>query len=275
LIKEAPGYEQRLFAKDLAEGKTTLRKTKRWWNNASVNVLTEADRLDPSYRPTLPKIYARGLVDLAVATAPLKDSDVPETLEMDRARFVRTREHSLRVAVIGTILLGAKNLLKRDVRSQWKTEANRMWEALKNGYSDENLSSRLLSIIESSHPLPPATKTQLGATISRLLDKAAAGKLTDPVAKVLFTRLRQHVFTRISANSSNERVRAVSTASESLSTAGLPEFGTAVGGIVDILSKVGDADRRAHGVWYEKIASENETTETDDVESATSSSGGK
>ncbi|KAF2673293.1 hypothetical protein BT63DRAFT_421458 [Microthyrium microscopicum] len=258
LIKEAPGYEQRMFARELNEGKITLLKTKRWWNNASVNVLTEADRLDPSYRPTLQKIYARGLVDLAVATPPLRDNDVPETLELDKSRLERIREQSVRVTIVGTILLSAKNLLKRDVRSQWKSEANRLLDILKTGYTDDAQPARVLSVIDTAHTLPPATKAQLGSTIARLLSQAATGRFTDPVAKVLFQRLKTHIFSRISASSSGERVRAVSTASESLSTAGLPEFGNIVGGLVDLLSKVGDADRKSHGIWYEKIAAENE-----------------
>lgn len=266
LIKEAPEYERRQFAKDLDESKITLQKTKRWWNNASVNVLTEIDRQDPRSRPTSQKIYARGLVDLAIATAPLRDSDVPETLELDKTRIARMREQSVRIAVIGSILLGAKNLLKRDVRSQWRNEANRMWDTLKAGYgsgSDESsitttIAPRILSIIEASHTLPPATKTQLQAAIARLLGQAASGRLTDPVAKVLFTRLRAHVFARISAASSNERVRGVSTASESLATAGLPEFGAIVGAMVQLLNRISDADREAHGGWYETIAAENE-----------------
>ena len=128
----------------------------------------------------------------------------------------------------------------------------------KTAYTDEQVASRLLTITESAHPLPPATKTQLAATIIRLLSQASSGRLTDPVAKVLFSRLKQHVFARISASSSNERVRAISTASERLSAAGLPEFGSVVSEMVDLLAVVGDADRKSHGVWYERIAAENE-----------------
>jgi T-complex protein 11 len=261
LIKEAPEYERRQFAKDLSDGKITLQKTRQWWNNASVNAITEADRLNPDYRPTSQKIYARGLVDLAICTSPLRDTDVPETLELDKARLARMRDHSLRIAVIGSILLGAKNLLKRDVRSQWRTEANRMWDVLRlpTSYADDNTAVRLLSIIDTAHALPPATRAQLQSTITRLLAQAAhAGRLTDPVAKVLFARLKQHVFGRVGAASSGERVKAVSTASESLATAGLPEFGAAVGGMVQLLGRVSDADREAHGAWYELIAAENE-----------------
>ncbi|KAJ9619537.1 hypothetical protein H2203_008315 [Taxawa tesnikishii (nom. ined.)] len=49
LIRESAGYEQRMFAQDLQSGAITLQKTKRWWRNASVNMLTEADRRDPEH----------------------------------------------------------------------------------------------------------------------------------------------------------------------------------------------------------------------------------
>lgn len=144
LVKEAVGYEQRMFTQDLEENNLTLDRTRRWWRSAAVNMHTEADRRDPwsqanpINRPTAHKIYARGLVDLAIATPPLRSSELPETLELDRARISRIREDALRITTIGGILLTAKNLLKRDVRAQWKSEANKMWLVLKeNGYMSD------------------------------------------------------------------------------------------------------------------------------------------
>ncbi|KAF2266665.1 Tcp11-domain-containing protein [Lojkania enalia] len=263
LIKEAAGYEQRMFAQDLEAGTITLKRTRRWWRSAAINMHTEADRRDPwnepnpVNRPTPQKIYARGLVDLAIATPPLKDSELPETLELDRIRISRMRSDALRITTIGGILLTAKNLLKRDVRSQWKHEANRMWETLKDGYlKDPATPSKILSLLESSHAMPPSTRAQLSSTISRLLTQAESGKLSDPVMKVLFQRLKAHIFNRVSASSSGERVRAASTATESLATTGLPEFVNQVGDMVDQLGKVSEVDRRAHGKWYEEIAEE-------------------
>ncbi|PVH94631.1 hypothetical protein DM02DRAFT_183768 [Periconia macrospinosa] len=263
LIKEASGYEQRMFTQDLEEGKITLARTQRWWRSAAVNMHTEADRRDPwsqptpLNRPTPQKIYARGLVDLAISTPPLRDSEVPETLELDKERLSRIRDESLRITTIGGILLTAKNLLKRDVRSQWKNEASRMWEVLKDGYlKDPATPSKISSLLESSHAMPPSTRAQLLSTITRLLTQAEAGKLQDPVMKVLFQRLKTHIFNRVSASSSGERVKAASTATEGLATAGLPEFTTQVGDICDQLTKVSDVDRRAHGKWYEEIAEE-------------------
>ncbi|KAL5120578.1 hypothetical protein ACEQ8H_001597 [Pleosporales sp. CAS-2024a] len=263
LIKEATGYEQRMFAQDLEEGKIVLSRTKRWWRSAAVSMHTEADRRDPwnqnnsINRPTAHKIYARGLVDLAIATPPLRDSELPETLELDRARITRIREEALRITVIGGILLTVKNLLKRDVRSPWKPQANRMWDVLKDGYmKDPSTPAKLSTLLESSHNMPPTTRAQLASTITRLLTQAESGKLSDPVLKVLFQRLKTHIFNRVSASSSGERVKAASTATEGLATTGLPEFVSQVADIVDQLSKVSEVDRKTHGKWYEEIAEE-------------------
>ncbi|OMP83407.1 T-complex protein 11-like protein 1 [Diplodia seriata] len=259
LIKEAPGYEQRAFAQDLESNVITLQKTKRWFSSASVNCLTEADRRDPIYGPpTAQKIYARGLVDLAIAPPPLQDSEVPETLALNQARLARIRQDAVKVTTVGAILLTAKNLLRRDVRSQWKPEAQRLWALLKEGYvkEDGSMPAKILSVLESSHAMPPNTRAQLSNTITRLLSQAAAGRLTDPVMKVLFQRLKTHILTRISASTSGERVRAATGASEGLATSGLPEFVTQVGDVVEQLTKISEVDRKAHGAWYEQIAAE-------------------
>jgi hypothetical protein len=281
LIKEATGYEQRMFAQDLEEGTITLNQTRRWWRSAAVNMHTEADRRDPwsqnnaINRPTAHKIYARGLVDLAIATPPLRDAELPETLQLDCARISRIREEALRITTIGGILLTAKNLLKRDVRSPWKPQANRIWDVLKEGYmKDPTTPAKISSLLESSHNMPPATRVQLSSTITRLLTQAESGKLSDPVLKVLFQRLKTHIFNRVSASSSGERVKAASTATEGLATTGLPEFVSQVADICDQLSKVSDIDRKTHGKWYEEIAEELENGGLDGEDLTRSSSAG-
>ncbi|KAJ4394948.1 hypothetical protein N0V91_011163 [Didymella pomorum] len=284
LIKEATGYEQRMFAQDLEEGNITLDRTRRWWRSAAINMHTEADRRDPwaqpnpMNRPTAHKIYARGLIDLAISVPPLRDSELPETLALDRARISRIREDALRITTIGGILLTAKNLLKRDVRSQWKPQANRIWDVLKDSYmKDPTTPAKISSLLESSHNMPPATRAQLSSTVTRLLTQAESGKLLDPVTKVLFQRLKTHIFNRVSASSSGERVKAASTATEGLATTGLAEFVPQVADICDQLSKVGEVDRKAHGKWYEEIAEqmENEPLEGEEGEElARSESGG-
>ncbi|KAF9693774.1 hypothetical protein EKO04_008306 [Ascochyta lentis] len=281
LIKEATGYEQRMFAQDLEEGRITLDRTRRWWRSAAINMHTEADRRDPwaqpnpMNRPTAHKIYARGLVDLAISVPPLRDSELPETLELDRDRISRIREDALRITTIGGILLTAKNLLKRDVRSQWKPQATRMWEVLKDGYlKDPSTPSKISSLLESSHNMPPSTRAQLSSTVTRLLTQAESGRLSDPVTKVLFQRLKTHIFNRVSASSSGERVKAASTATEGLATTGLAEFVPQVADICEQLSKLGEVDRKAHGKWYEEIAEQMENEPLEGEELSRSDSGG-
>jgi len=258
LIKEAQGYEHRMFAHDLENEVHTLDKTKRWWRNASVNICTENDRQDPGSKPSVQKIYARGLTDLAIVPGEVKIGDVPETLHLDVDRIKEIRSRALRISIIGAVLITAKNLLKRDVRHQWKAEANRMWEILKGGFrkDDDSLAAKLLAVIESAHALPPATKSQLQGIIGRLIAQGQAGKLTDPVVRVLFQRLKTHIFNRLSASSSGERVRVATAAGEGLAASGLPEFVTYVGDMVDLLTRMSEVDRKSHGLWYEQVAKE-------------------
>ncbi|GAB7348242.1 hypothetical protein MBLNU459_g6235t1 [Dothideomycetes sp. NU459] len=267
LIRESAGYEGRMFAADLAAGTITLARTKRWWRNASVNMLTEADRRDPESmrnpldRPTVHKIYSRGLVDLSISQGDLTEADVPETLHLDDHRLRSIRQKALHLSTIGAVLLVAKNLLKRDVRGPWKAEAARLWdlvskEPLPSASEDttSTLATRAFGILDSAHNLPPSTKAALQSTVSRIFAQAAAQRFTDPVAKVLFARLRSHVFLRVAARSSSERVRAASSASESLASAGLPEFVSQVGEIVENLRRVAEVDWAAHSAWYEEVA---------------------
>jgi hypothetical protein len=195
LVRSAPTYEQTCFRKDVEEGRVTLVRTRRWWNNATVNALTDAsNNVHPGStaagrRPTMAQIYARGLVDLALAAAPLADEDVPETLELDRARISAARDAATRIAVVGAIVLGAKNLLKRDVRQPWRAEAARMMEILRAarfGVGErpeeeaggerpaQDTAARLLGALESAHALPPATRATLANTIARLLGQPAS-----------------------------------------------------------------------------------------------------
>ena len=263
LIRESAGYEQRMFAQDLDSGKITLANTRRWWRNASVDLLTEANRRDPEQirlladRPTSAKIYYRALVDLAVSQNQLAEAEWPETLDLDRKRLYEIRLKVLGIVCIGASLLTAKNMMKRDVRSPWKPQATRLWDLLiKNGLEAEDTPQKAFAILDSGSNMPAATKTALQAACGRFYTQAATGRLTDPVLKILFQRLKSHIFTRISASTSLEKVRAASTASELLASAGLPEFTAHVSDMVDILSRVGEADLKGHGIWYEKIAQE-------------------
>lgn len=252
LIKEAASYEQRCFSKIL-ETDQPLR-TIQWWRRARAKATEEASRriVDRAHshpnRLTSERIYSQGLVDLAIAVTKLSDPDLPETLELDRERVLRIRSDVLRMITIDAILLTAKNLLKRDVRSQWKPEAQRMWDlSYENGQN-------FLSIIESHHAMPATTKNQLSGITERILSDARTAQASQPVMKLLLQKMKSHVLTRLSASSSEDRVRAMSTASDVLATSGLAEFVGHIGALVSELAKVGEVDRAAHGRWYDEIS---------------------
>ncbi|EFW23362.1 hypothetical protein D8B26_006851 [Coccidioides posadasii str. Silveira] len=293
LIREGPGYEQRAFSKEVENGTITLEKTRRFWRSNRDSIIEELKKRDPGsseVTPPVAKIYAQGLVNLVLSNGRLCHDQVPETLSLDHSRLEALRSQSFKIAATAAILLSAKNLLKRDVRCQWKGEAERIL-SLDFG---EIKPERVQSILDSTHPMPAATRSQLFATIKRVLMPASAASatassssapgviatsgpaassfiqssnapseiatcaryFTDPVAKLMLSRLRAHVLARLSAASAKERVRTTSTASQSLAAAGMPEFVNEVGKLVDSLNRIREVDWMCHGMTYENIWSE-------------------
>lgn len=248
LIKEAPSYEQKLFAKEI--GDRQLPKTLQWWTRSKTKLQEEASRRPASNanRVTAEKIYLQGITELAIAVSPLEAIDTPETLELDLNRFNRIRLNVLRMITISTILVTAKNFLKRDVRSQWKVESQRMWDL------SYDSSQSFLSIIDSRHAMPSSTKAHLTGTIERVLVDAKNRQTTDPVSKVLLKKVKAHIFTRLSASSAEERIRANTTSSQVLASGGMSEFVEQVGSLIGELARVGEVDRASHGKWYDNIS---------------------
>ncbi|KAE8549687.1 hypothetical protein EYB25_008211 [Talaromyces marneffei] len=303
LIQEAPGYEQRTFQKGLEDGTIKLERTKRFWQKNHNLVVDEMKRRDPEIaerrqvQPPAAKVYAQGLVDIVLNNAPVPSDLVPETLELDNARLEKLHMTAFKIAATAAILLTAKNLLKRDSRSQWKAEADRILSLDFTEIKPE----RIQSIIESTRPMPAAARSQLLSMMRRVLSPVAmattsvdnplssqmpsveyvsghisssssassgststgtesptstSSSFTDPVARLILSRLRAHVLSRLSAASASERVRATTTASQSLAAAGMPEFVNEVGKLVDELGKVRDVDWTCHGLVYERVISE-------------------
>lgn len=253
LIDGSAEYEKKCFLTRL-ENKFPV-KTLRWWRAAVAKTREEPSRRaveeisSPAARITVDRIYMHGLVDLAIRTNDLQDTEIPETLELDTDRLARIRSDILRLITVSSILLTAKNLLRRDVRSLWKLENQRMW--------DLPLSSSpatFVSIVESRYALPPTTKQQLMGTITRLLTDARAGQVNHPVMKVLLKKIHAHVLARLAASSAEERIRTSTTASEVLGSSGMPESVARIGDLVQELGRVADVDREAHGKWYDEVA---------------------
>lgn len=303
LIQEAPGYEQRTFERGLQDGSLTIRKTRRFWRTHRNIIATEMRKRDPENlhgepQPAASKIYAHGLTDLVFGNAPVSEDLVPETLELDHQRLNTLHAQAFKIVATASILLTAKNLLKRDARAQWNAEAERILSLDFDGVS----SDRIQSILESTHPMPSSASAQLTVTIKRVLSPVAtacaaasltanqtsvevhtesneqlsssssnpinpamsssgmaengASSFADPVARLILSRLRVHVLHRLSASSASERVRATSTASQSLAGAGMPEFVSQVGQLTEELGKVREVDWLCHGMVYGRIMSD-------------------
>lgn len=104
------------------------------------------------------------------------------------------------------------------------------------------------------HTLPPATKAMLTGTTKRILEEARNNQAAHPVKKVLLQKLKSHILTRLSATSTEERLKATTTANDVLASIGLSEFITQIGTMIDELKRVAYVDREAHGKWYDEIA---------------------
>ena len=250
LLAEAPGYEKRRFIESMAD--RPLPRIKAWWRSAAAKSREDLNRRtgETAHYPLCiierDQIYMQGLADLAVAVHPLQTSELPETLELDRERIVRMRSDVLRMITIEAILVTAKKLLKRDVRSQWKMEAQRMWDL---PYEDPQA---FLSAIP--HTLPPNTKTVLVGTVERVLADAGASQAVQPVIKVLLQKMKSHVLSRLLTGNADERITATTRASEVLASCGLSEFIGRIGALSDELKKVANVDRDAHGDWYSTLS---------------------
>lgn len=277
LTKEAAGYEARVFRRELECHRITLTNIKRWWSQSQRFLEAETDRRDPdgvrspADRPSPQKIYTHALVDLTLISNELDKSACPETLHLDLERLQKLRAKAIRIAVIGAILLTTKNLLKRDVRSQWKNEAGRLWTLLSTepyesagNTDDPTTAQKAFSILETAHNMPEVTKRSVQGTLNRFFAQAAqvsvistgqvsSVRFTDPVLKVLFQRLKTHILSRLSAESSADRVRAASSASEKLAASGMAEFVPHVAVVVDTLERVTRVDWESHGSWYGEI----------------------
>lgn len=270
LVRHASPYEAKKFNEDLESGEVTLVRATAAWREARDKVHAEATRRDPEginhpkSRPTPDKIYWQMLVDQFTQPS-ASDDTLPEPLALDGRRRVRLGRQTIRIVTAGAILLQCKNMLKRDVRAPWKTEAGRVFtvlESMDDNTKPLNQSTAvhgIMAALEAGRSMPAATKKHLQALVTRALEAYTDAKRDntnprEPVMKLLLTRVRGHMLTRLQAGSASERIKATSTAGEKLAGLGLPEFVERVRVIIDEVGRVGSVDRDTHGVWWESVS---------------------
>jgi hypothetical protein len=265
VLDHGHAHEIASFERDLRQGVHGLEQTKQWWQRAR-SATTMAS-------PSGNVIYARGLTDLVLRNTRLGLDDVPETLRLDRARIFSLRARSFQMVAVSSILLTTKIRLRRNREALWSQDAERLM-SLELSSVD---ASRIVSLVESSHMMPEAIREGLGNFVGRVLPAAQAAAQNaamlerghgtvgqaqlsesdtfgEQIANFLLKTLREHVFTRLSALSTAERVRSTTGAAETLARAGMPEFVGEVNRLVEALDKIRKVDLQTHEKWYDEIA---------------------
>ncbi|KIV97499.1 hypothetical protein PV10_01249 [Exophiala mesophila] len=283
VLEKGHEHEFVSFERDIQTGVHALERTKQWWANARSSLSTP--------RSTGSAIYARGLVDLVLRNSGVQYVDFPETLQLDYVRLLKLRARVFHVIATSSILLTTKIRLRRHRESLWTNDAQRLM-SLDLQTVDAN---RIVSLIESSHMMPDSTKEGVANFVGRVLPPAAAAAhhvdlaeqeyqdalhnqvaydfsksnsagtdgeegFSEQIASFLLKSLREHVFARLSASGTAERVRTTTGAAEALARLGMPEFLDEVNRLVNSLDKIRTVDLKAHSKWYDQIAAADEAT---------------
>jgi hypothetical protein len=266
LIETAPQYEAKRFSEEINKGVIRLTVAESAWRSATDKVVAEVQRRDPEginhpkSRPTADRFYAQLLVDVFTMPTPISAEQVPEMLRLDVARINKVSTMVQRIITVGAVLLQCKNLLKRDVRTQWKTEAARIMAVLEaNHASLDTTLDGTMAALEAGRSMPAATKTQLRMLVKKVLESSLemsrqSTEPTQPVLRLLLTRLRGNILARLARGSASEKVKAANTAGEKLASLGLSEFVDKVRQISGLLERVGAVDRAAHTTWWDAVA---------------------
>lgn len=276
VLEKGHEHEIASFERDVQDGVHALERTQRWWTNAKAN-MTAANASGGA-------VYARGLSDLVLGNSHLSYRDVPETLQLDYIRLLKQRARAFHMIATASTLLTTKIRLRRNRESLWTKDAERLM-ALDLSTTDVD---RVVSLIESCHMMPESTKEGLSDFVGRVLPPAteaaknadaaeqdrqdavhsqsvynpleteaarnnAGDVFTEQIASFLLKSLREHVFARLSASGTAERVRTTTAAAEVLARVGMPEFLDEVNRLVDGLERIRAVDVKAHGRWYDQI----------------------
>ncbi|KAF4505853.1 hypothetical protein G6O67_007761 [Ophiocordyceps sinensis] len=200
------------------------------------------------------------LVDVFTQPTPIAAEQVPAMLRLDLARINAVSTMAQRIITVGAVLLQCKNLLKRDVRTQWKMEATRIMTVLEANHASLNATvDGSMAALEAGRCMPAATKTHLRALVTKVLSAGQdmsrhSAEPREPVLRLLLTRLRGNILARLASGSASEKVKAANTAGSKLASLGLSEFVEKVRHMSDLLDKVGAVDRAAHSPWWDAVA---------------------
>ena len=279
VLERGHEHEYKMFEQDIETGALSLNITKTWWRNAKLALNNN------NANGTL--IYSRGLVDLVLQNAHFSHEQVPETLQLDYMRLIGLRAKAMQITAIASTLLTTKLRLQRNRESLWNNDKDRLMSA-------DLLSTdpaRIISLLETGRNMPASTRQGLLNFVSRVLFPAVAAtknahnfeqhrqasieeqKLFDPstmspdkissddffaeqIATYVLKSLREHIYGRLSASSTAEKVGVTTSAAQVLARAGMSEFVAEVGQMVEILDKVRRVDLRAHEKWYDLVARE-------------------
>ncbi|KAM0405107.1 hypothetical protein ACHAQC_000179 [Fusarium culmorum] len=272
LIESAAPYEAKRFAEDVEKKQLGLSAAEAVWKASRSKVLAEAYKKDPERinhprsRPTAGRFYAQMLVDIFTQISPSPIEEIPEMLRLDYNRIGQISTTIQRIITAGAVLLQCKNILKRDVRSSWKMEASRIMAVLEAGHPLQTTVDGVMAALESGRSMPTATKAHLRALVTKVLtasqDMAQNGnEPREPVLRLLLTRLRGNILARLAAGSASEKVKTANNAGEKLASLGLSEFVDRVREISNLLEKIGNVDRAAHGPWWDAVATKVEQDE--------------
>ncbi|KJR81239.1 uncharacterized protein SPSK_00993 [Sporothrix schenckii 1099-18] len=314
LIASSTQYEQRRFA-SLVSGNNNVDVTNisgiaatisvgdklpasaAAWMVARNKVVAEVAKRDPEginhprSRPKPDQFYAQMLVDVFTQLSPIPLREMPEMLRLDHERAQKWGAMTRRIVTAGAVLLQCKNLLKRDVRLPWKTEAFRVMAVLEKAENDaaqeqqgpkdqkeqktlNTLNSTtvidgVMAALESGRSMPASTKAQLRTIVERTMAASAEAAVArnspeagggdaipqEPVLRLLLHRLRGYLVARLAAISSAERTRQTSAAGDRLTGLGLAEFVDRVREMMEEMTRVSTVDRETHGAFWESVSS--------------------
>ncbi|ODA77724.1 hypothetical protein RJ55_06326 [Drechmeria coniospora] len=266
LIESAAQYEAKRFGWDVTHAGMRLDVAEAAWKGAVAKVTAEVQKRDPEgichprSQPTAARFYAQLLVDVFTLPTPVTADRVPEMLRLDLERINQVSTMVRRIVTVGAVLLQCKNLLKRDVRMQWRMEASRIMTVLET--DDLPLEATVegtMSALEAGRSMPAVTKKQLRALVAKVLGASEdmsrqSAEPREPVLRLLMTRLRGNILARLAPGSASDKVKAANSAGEKLASLGLSEFVDKVRHISDLLDRVGSADRAAHSTWWDAVA---------------------